>query len=229
MIYLTGDIHGHHSINRLASSNWQEGKKLTKEDYLIQLGDFGLLWKAEPDANELYWTEWLTEKPWTTLVVPGNHENWDRIYALPIILKFGAPMRKYNDSIYIMERGEIYNIDGMTFFNMGGAHSIDRSDRILGKSWWESELPSGMEFEHALDNLEKVNWKVDYILGHTTSNYAIDTMFKPSYKLNDSTSKFFDHVVDKTEFKKFYFGHWHQDISEGKYRVLYHNIIQLGD
>jgi hypothetical protein len=229
MIYLTGDIHGHHSINKLASSNWPQGKSLTKKDYLIILGDFGLIWKNEPDANELYWTEWLSDKPWTTLVVPGNHENYDRIYDLEIIQKYGAPIRKYNNSIFLMERGEIYNIDNTTIFNMGGAHSIDRSDRILNKSWWESEIPSQQEFENGLNNLEKIGWKVDYILGHTTSNYAINNMFTPTWILNDITAKFFDIVTKQTEFKKFYFGHWHQDKSFENYRALYHNIIQLGD
>lgn len=229
MIYLTGDTHGHHSINKLASSNFPDGKKLTKDDYVIILGDFGLLWKDEIDANEEYWTNWLTEKPWTTLIVPGNHENWNRIYSLPVIEKFGAPIRQYNESIFFLNRGEIYNIDDNIIFNMGGAHSIDRNDRILNKSWWNEELPTMKEFEHGLDNLERVDWNVDYILGHTTSNYAINKMFQPTYRINDIVSSFFDVVVDKTEFKKFYFGHWHQDLLSGKYRALYHHIIKLGD
>lgn len=229
MIYLTGDIHGHHSINKLASSNFPEGKKLTKNDYVVILGDFGLLWKDKPDANEEYWIDWLTTKPWTTLIVPGNHENWDRIYSLPIISKFGAPIRKYNKSIFFMERGEIYNIDDNIIFNMGGAYSIDRNVRVKDKSWWEAEVPSMHEFEHGLNNLELAGWKVDYIFGHTTSNYAIDSMFQPRWKVNDMTANFFDVVVDKTEFKKFYFGHWHEDINTEKYRALYHNITQLGD
>ena len=229
MIYLTGDIHGHHSINKLASSNFPEGKNLTKKDFVVILGDFGLLWKDEPDSNELYWMKWLTEKPWTTLIVPGNHENWDRIYRLKTVKKFGAPIGKYNSSIYFMKRGEIYNIDNHTIFNMGGAYSIDRDVRILNKSWWEAEIPSMNEFNHALDNLEKIGWKVDYVFGHTTSNYAIMKMFKPRWMINDPTAAFFDIVVDKLIFDKFYFGHWHEDMDYKEYRALYHNIIQLGE
>jgi len=229
MIYLTGDIHGHHSINKLASSRWPEGKTLTKNDYLIILGDFGLLWKEEPDANELYWTEWLSDKPWTTLVVPGNHENWDRIYNLPIIEKFGAPIRKYNDSILFMKRGEIYNINNKLFFNMGGAFSIDRDDRILNKSWWKEEIPTIKEFEHGFKKLDEVGNQVDYILGHTTSNYAIDRMFTPHWKAEDLTANYFDVIEDKVTFKRFYFGHWHKDIDDKTHRCLYHNIIQLGE
>jgi len=229
MIYLTGDIHGHHSITKLGSSNWPEGKKLTKDDYLIILGDFGLLWKTEIDANEKYWTEWLSDKPWTTLVVPGNHENWDRIYALTSIEKFGAPIKQYNDSILFMERGEIYNIDNKLFFNMGGAFSIDRNDRILNISWWEHEVPTIAEFEHGFKNLEEVGNQVDYILGHTTSNYAIDRMFTPHWKAEDLTANYFDVIEDKVIFKRFYFGHWHKDIDDQTHRALYHNIVLLGE
>ncbi len=229
MIWLTGDIHGSHTINKLASSNFPEGKNLTKDDYVIILGDFGLLWTKDRNPEERFWTDWLTEKPWTTIVVPGNHENWDRIYELPIIEKFGAPIREYNDSIYLMKRGEIYTLEGETFFNMGGAYSIDRNQRILNKSWWEAEVPTTKEFEHGLKNLEEIGWEVDYILGHNTSNYAVDKMFNPRWKIADPVSAFFDAVVDKTSFTNFYFGHWHKDIKSGKYRVLYHDIIRLGD
>ena len=197
MIYLTGDIHGDHSINKLASSDFPEGKTLTKDDYVIILGDFGLLWKHEPDAQEKYWMKWLTNKPWTTIVVPGNHENWDRIYDLDITNKFGSPIRKYNDSIYFMKRGEIYEIEGKTFFNMGGAISIDRDQRILGVSWWNEEIPTEEEFQYGFDNLEKIGWEVDYILGHNTSNYCVDEMFVPRFKIADPVSNFFDIVVDK--------------------------------
>jgi len=128
-----------------------------------------------------------------------------------------------------MERGEIYNIDNNIIFNMGGAFSIDRNNRIKDKSWWEAEVPTREEFENGLKNLELSEWKVDYIFGHTTSNYVIDSMFQPKWKINDITAKYFDHIVDTVDFKKFYFGHWHEDINSEKYCALYHTIIQLGD
>jgi hypothetical protein len=229
MIYLTGDPHGSHTINKLASSRFPEGKTLTKSDYVVILGDFGLLWKDEPDNNERYWMEWLTEKPWTTIVVPGNHENWKRIYDLKCVNKFGAPIRKYNESIYIMKRGEIYNLDNKTIFNMGGAMSIDRNVRILDKSWWEEEIPTLEEFEHGLENLDRYNWKVDYIFGHTTSNAAIDHMFKPRWKINDAVSTYWDEIVKNATFRMFYFGHWHKDQEWKKYRALYHEVVLLGE
>jgi predicted phosphodiesterase len=229
MIYLTGDCHGSDTIQKLSSTNWEKGKKLSKTDYVIILGDFGLIWKHQEDKHERYWMEWLVEKPWTTLVVPGNHENMHRMLNLPLVKKFGSKIHKYNESIYIMKRGEIYNIDGTTIFNMGGAMSIDRNVRILGHSYWNEEIPTYLDFKYGLDNLENNNYKVDYILGHTTANTVIENMFKPRWKIPDPTSDFWEQVINVTSFKKFYFGHWHQDKNHEKYNCLYHKIIKIGE
>ena len=43
-IFLTGDTHIPIDISKLNSKNFPEGKNLTKDDYVIVLGDFGLLW-----------------------------------------------------------------------------------------------------------------------------------------------------------------------------------------
>ena len=228
IIYLTGDTHGSHTINKLASSNFPEGLKLTKQDYVIILGDFGLIWKDEPDKNELYWMEWLTNKPWTTLVLQGNHENNPRINSLPTVKKFGSIIHKYNESIFFFKRGEIYNIDNDIFFTMGGAISIDKDEREPGRTWWPEEIPSTAEFELGLTNLDKIDWNVDYILGHTTDNDTIDIMFNPRWKLNDAVCNYFDIIVEKINFKIFYFGHWHKDQKHKKYHCLYHDIIKLG-
>jgi len=82
-IYITGDIHGEMQIDRLSSKNWSEGKELTKEDFLIICGDFGLIWDNDPDSirgrKEQYRIKWLNSKSWTTLFVDGNHENHHRL------------------------------------------------------------------------------------------------------------------------------------------------------
>ena len=46
MIYITGDIHGDIDIHKLSKHNFPEGQALTKEDYLIICGDFGLIFDA---------------------------------------------------------------------------------------------------------------------------------------------------------------------------------------
>lgn len=44
MIYVTGDTHGCLDVKKLSIKNFKEQKSLTKEDYVIICGDFGLTW-----------------------------------------------------------------------------------------------------------------------------------------------------------------------------------------
>ena len=44
MIFITGDTHGDIDIQKLSSKNFPKGKTLTKNDYVIVCGDFGLVW-----------------------------------------------------------------------------------------------------------------------------------------------------------------------------------------
>lgn len=55
MIEFTGDIHGAIDIHKLGTSNWYQGAKRTKADYLIVAGDFGLIW--DESEKELYWRD----------------------------------------------------------------------------------------------------------------------------------------------------------------------------
>ena len=80
-IFKTGDTHG--DVRRFSSTKFPEGKDLTKDDIVFQLGDWGLIWKNSEDKEEKYWTEWIAAKPWTTVIIGGNHENWDRIMEFP--------------------------------------------------------------------------------------------------------------------------------------------------
>ena len=83
MIYITGDCH--REYRRFNTQNFPEQKEMTKEDYVIICGDFGGVWSFEKeDKEEKHLLDWLEEKPFTTLYVDGNHENFDRLYGYPI-------------------------------------------------------------------------------------------------------------------------------------------------
>ncbi|MEK3792939.1 metallophosphoesterase family protein [Paenibacillus sp. FSL R7-0204] len=98
MIYITGDIHGSISVaSRFNSRNFPEGRTLTKQDYVIIVGDFGLLWAD--DAEDRFWLKWLTEKPWTTLFIDGNHENFDLLESYPVFEWNGGRVHHITPSI----------------------------------------------------------------------------------------------------------------------------------
>ena len=47
MIFATGDIHS--KPNRLSMEAFPEQKEMTRDDYVVILGDFGLVWTKEED------------------------------------------------------------------------------------------------------------------------------------------------------------------------------------
>jgi len=232
-IFVTGDCHGENNIQKLSSRKWPEGKKLDREDYLIVAGDFRLLWSNNPkDKLEQHLKRWYSqEKPWTTLVVDGNHENHKRLNALPTKEMFGGTVGVIHENIYHLRRGEVYIINGSKFFVMGGATSVDKIYRRIDISWWEEEIPNHSQFDHGLDNLEKNNWQVDYVVTHTI---PFDASFAFNFGMGDykglttcSVSRYLNHVALNLKYKEWYFGHFHDDINKGKFHLVYNNIIQI--
>ena len=70
MIWITGDTHGDW-VHRLNMNSFPEQKEMTKDDYVIICGDFGI-WNDTPQQR---WNlSWLEERNFTTLFVDGNHE-----------------------------------------------------------------------------------------------------------------------------------------------------------
>lgn len=228
MIFLTGDIHGGLDIHKLSARYFDVQTGLTRSDYLIICGDFGLLWDGSNE--EKFWLDWLDKKQWTTLWIDGNHENFDMIKEYPTEEWHGGKVQKITDNIIHLCRGSVFEIDGKHIFAFGGAESHDKEYRTLGKSIWEEELPSKEELEYGRKMLESVNWNVDIIVTHSLPEHIQENLFdKGLYGTNDLT-KFFDEVDEKAEFDYWFSGHYH--LSGGydeKHILLYNNIVMLTD
>jgi DNA repair exonuclease SbcCD nuclease subunit len=231
-IYITGDLHGNIDISKLNNKNFPIQKELTKDDYVIICGDFGLVWNNSKE--EIYWQKWLSKKNFTTLFVDGNHENFDKLNEYPIETWNGGKIHRISHSIIHLMRGQIFNINGKTFFTFGGASSVDKERRSEYISWWKEEIPNNKEYEEGLCNLEKYNDKIDYVLTHTCSTNTLSTIgrlwgFNPKPK--DSVNKYLDLIEDKVIYKHWYFGHFHENcenISDNQ-SLLYNRIIKLGE
>lgn len=250
MIYITGDTHGNY--RRFDIFNFPEQIKMTKNDYVIILGDFGI-WHES--AEEEYWFNWLEQKPFTTLFIDGNHENYNRLDNFPVTEWNGGKVQYIKPSIIHLMRGQIYTIENKTFFTFGGASShdifngiLDPEDflfteklkileennayfRIKNISWWERELPNEKEFKEGLENLKKNNFKVNYILTHTPDTDLIiklnkDNDLRKKYK-KDQLTDYLKEIKEKTEYDKWYFGHIHTNINFGKEESLYKNIKKI--
>ncbi|CAM3258928.1 metallophosphoesterase [Paenibacillus lupini] len=228
MIYITGDIHGTISVaKRLNIKNFPKQRMLTKQDYVIITGDFGLVWKL--DAEDKFWLKWLNkQKTFTTLFIDGNHENFDLLEsAYPIEEWNGGKVHKINDSVFHLMRGQVFHIDGLKFFTFGGAASHDKEYRTEGKSWWSREMPSEAEYEEGIQNLDRHNWAVDYVLTHTCSVDALEWLthrFGLKYEV-DHMHSYFQVIQKRLKYRKWYFGHFHQDTELTHNQRLVHNDI----
>lgn len=98
--------------------------------------------------------------------------------------------------------------------------------RIRDYSWWDLELPTEEEMQNGIKNLEKVNYKVDYIISHCCLT-SIQTLLNQSYK-KDILTDYLQEISEKCEFKKWYFGHYHDYKQVNtQFILLYENIVPL--
>ena len=111
MIYITGDTHS--DFRRFQKSIFPEQKEMTKEDYCIIAGDFGGIWyevndKAHRKAED-YNLDELNDRSFTTLFVPGNHENYARLMSdeFPVKEWNGGMVIEIRSSIYMLMRGKM--------------------------------------------------------------------------------------------------------------------------
>ena len=229
MIYLTGDIHGGIDIHKLASKHFDR-TNMTRDDYVVILGDFGLVWNWPPSKEEKFWLHWLEDAPWTTLVVLGNHENYPLVRSnYEAVPWHGGHVRPICKHVLQLVDNEIFDIDGKTFFVRGGAHSIDRHLRIQNKTWWREEVPTEKEREAAFEKLRSVDWKVDYVLSHDA---PLDALFALYTRMNqapfgDEYERWLQKLANNLEFERWFFGHHHQDMALGKFNAVYNTVVEL--
>ena len=248
MIFVTGDTHAEWQT-RFGFNSFPEGRELTKKDYVLVLGDFGIWDNSKRENHDL---DWMEKRPWTTLFIDGNHENYDILDGLPVSEWNGGKVHFVRPSVLHLMRGQVFNIDGMSIWTFGGARSHDIRDGILEPgdprikewrnsweqklyrinhvSWWEREVPSEEEMEEGLENLRKVGNRVSIIATHcpyTSLLKEIDGgcgLYEADY-LADYLQK----VRDTTDFCVWLCGHMHinQKFTDDKTVFLYEQIAPL--
>lgn len=227
MVYITGDIHGEIDIHKLSADHFPEGKDLTRMDYVIICGDFGLVWDGS--SEERYWLRWLDKKPWTTIWIDGNHENFDLLNEYDIVDWHGARAQFITGNIIHIMRGSVFNLEDKVFFAFGGAESHDKERRREGISWWADEMPSENDMEAGRKALDAVNWDVDIVITHTLPGVLQERVFNNDYPLN-ALNNYFDEIAEKLSYTYWFSGHYHQSIIiDDNHIIIYNAIVRLTD
>lgn len=226
---------------------------MTRDDFVIVCGDFGL-W--HDNKTERWWLNWLEEKSFTVLFVDGNHENFDRLYNEFEVMDFhGGKAHKIRENIYHLMRGYVFDLCDKKFFAFGGASSHDIDDGILDRkdfqidrelvneynrrtrrgemlrinhvSWWKEEMPSPEEMDFGLKTLNDNKNDVDFIVSHCAPSHVAASISAGTYK-PDMLTNYFETISQTVNFKKWFFGHYHNDIAvDDKYILLYDQIIRI--
>lgn len=232
-IFITGDKHA--DINTVYHD--AQINKMTDEDYLIICGDFGFIWDGGWEKN-IYKLQKAC--PATILFIDGNHENFNILESLPIKERFGAPVHVCGEKVFHLMRGNIYTINGHTFFAFGGARSTDKQYRTVDKSWWFREEPTIEEMDAGQQNLYANLDKIEYVLTHEApglanrellTSWMTSTTYQLDYALPGRFNNWFENLYyDAKNFKTWFFGHLHLDepnIFGGKMAALYYDIVVI--
>lgn len=87
-------------------------------------------------------------------------------------------------------------------------------------------MPSEQEYQEAQRTLERLNWKVDYIITHCAPT-TIQQKIRRNYQ-SDRLTDFLEEVRRHMQFRYWLFGHYHDNrIVDEKYVLLYEQMVQV--
>lgn len=219
MIYITGDTHG------IAEEFLERFEQVPSPgDIVIITGDFGFIF-GERQKKEL---DILKDQPFTIAFIDGNHENFSELCALPVEEWNGGSVHRVSENIVHLMRGELFELFGSTFFTFGGAYSIDKAFRTENVSWWKQELPDETDYSHARETLGKCGYKADFIITHTCPDSLVERVCARPNQHDLELRQFLQWTADNTNFKRWFFGHYHNDKTlSDKFSLLYKTVITI--
>lgn len=229
MIFRTGDTHG--DFERIV--DFCESMNTTKEDILIVLGDAGINYYLS-GIDELL-KRFLDKLPITIFCIHGNHEQ--RPYEIGTYEEMEwhggiVYVEKEHPSILFAKDGEIYDFNGKKAIAIGGAYSVDKFYRVArGFAWFKNEQPSDEIKQYVEQQLDTVDWKVDYVLSHTAPlKYEPTEVFLSGInqsRVDKATEEWLDMIENRLDYKKWYCGHYHTEKKIDKIEFMFENYGTL--
>lgn len=203
MIYITGDTHG--DITRFKQFKAMFPKY---RHHLLVCGDFGFVWDgSEREKKRL---QKLEKLDCNILFVEGTHDNLDLLSGYPPEEHCGGKVRRIAKNVFWMQRGELFTIEGVTVFAMGGGESSDADEREEGVNWWRGELPSAAEIEAARRTLEQARNSVDIVMTHHSPRLELGLIDAQRQTIN-ALGAFLGAMAKTVRYRHWYFGMDHVD------------------
>ena len=203
MIFITGDTHG--DISR-----FKRFKSLLRSNRnrVFVCGDFGFVWDgSDEEKRQLYKLEKLD---CNIYFVEGTHDNLDLLSQYPLETYCGGKVRRVAKNVFWLQRGELFDFEGVTVFAMGGGESADADERQEGVNWWRDELPSVREIEAAKEKLKQADNHVDIVLTHHHPRLELGLIDDQRENVN-ALSAFLGTMARTVNYRHWYFGMDHID------------------
>lgn len=224
-VFVTGDTHG--NFNKILE--FVRKMQTSLNDVLAILGDVGLNYylNEKDEYNKIL----LSKLNLTIFCIKGNHEKYPENIPGYVTKEWNGGIVFYEEkypNILFAKDGEIYNINGKKCLVIGGAYSVDKFYRLrMGWHWFEDEQPSE-NLKKDIEEKLKTDNKFDYVLTHTCPYSVRPIHLFLSYvdqdSVDSSTELWLEKISKQIEFKKWYFGHYHDDWSIDNYQMLFNGF-----
>lgn len=207
MVYVTGDTHG--DYRRFQDTRL---RALKKGDTLIVCGDFGFIWDGSREEQKIL--NKLGKKRYNICFLDGTHENFELLKKYPVTFWKGGNVQKITGNLYHLCRGQLYKIDGLNIFAMGGGESPDFDIRMENNTWSRAEIPSKHELIEAARVIDHSGGDVDIVVTHEPP-----LKIKGFLQLKENKeglrvtglNTFFEELASFCHFKRWFFGSMHED------------------
>lgn len=198
----------HGSLERLYDRKFL---KLGRGDVLIVCGDFGYIFDGSKTESQV--VNYLAKRKFVTAFVEGTHDNLDKICRCRETVWKGGKVHRIKGNLLHLMRGQVFTIEGSTFFTFGGGESIDKDMRIVCGNWWREEEPSPLEMAQGAQVLDSIGCKVDYIITHEPPSLVKSAMLlrKGDTDRVNKLNGYFEEIGRSCEFGHWYFGSLHED------------------
>jgi Icc-related predicted phosphoesterase len=199
MILIAGDSHADYRYMRKL---FDLAKETTIKEIII-CGDFGY-WPTDPEGKTFlhHLNNFMQDKDLRVYFVDGNHEDFRALNKLP---KDKVSMIPEALNVFYIPRGVTTIIDNRKVLGFGGAVSIDKQWRVLGKSWFIEEAIT----DDDINNLNDVE-NIDVMICH---DGPLNIVSDPSYKIDpdsDINRQRLRKAVMKVKPKMLFHGHYHK-------------------
>lgn len=233
MYYITGDTHG--NLDRIIT--FCQNNNIDKKDTIIILGDVGLNYYEDSRSKRAkqYYSERIC---CDLLCIHGNHEKNPEYMKEMKEKEWKGGIVYYEEefpTILYAKDGEIYDLDGKKAIALGGAYSVDKEYRLMmGWHWFADEQMAPEVMQRCEDTLDKVGWKVDYVLSHTVplSAEPVEFFLKgiDQSKVDKTMEIWLETIKDRLQFERWYAGHYHCEVEkQGNIEIMFNSIKGIRD